>query len=99
VGARLELVQMEGNARIFDEMKELLVRQKQAGELEKEELRGWIIREDARFREGMETRQAALTKQLVEVGSLREGLLDEVRTAARKDLEIKLGDARAAAAI
>ena len=47
----------------------------------------------------METRQAALTKQLVEVGSLREGLLDEVRTAARKDLEIKLGDARAAAAI
>ena len=50
-----------------------------SGELEREELRGWVIREDARFREGMETRQALLTRQLVEVGSLREGLLDEVR--------------------
>ena len=49
-----------------------------SGELEREELRGWVIREDARFREGMETRQALLTRQLVEVGSLREGLLDEV---------------------
>ena len=34
VGARLELVQMEGNARIFEDMKELLGRQKQAGALE-----------------------------------------------------------------
>jgi hypothetical protein len=34
VGARLEIVQMKGNARIFDDMKDLLARQKQAGELD-----------------------------------------------------------------
>ena len=61
---------------------------------EKRELKEWQLRDDARFREGMQARQDKLHKQLVEVGSLREGLLKEVRAAARQELEGKLAHAR-----
>ena len=42
-------------------MRQLLELQQHVGEVERSELRGWITREDARFREGMEQRQASYT--------------------------------------
>ena len=92
--SRLELVLAEGNARVFHELRGILDKQRAVSEAEVAELKAWALRADDRLRANMQERQAQLHRQLVEVGTLREGLLGEVRNAAKKEAETKLGEAR-----